>query len=158
MSNLEQRLAALEQELQQLRHREAIKDLRHTYWYSILDKDVERLVSCFAEDAELEYGFDIVLKGKPAIHAFFVQLLGSDNLLRQIPSGSNPLLEIGNDGTARGRWMVQVGSLPVHEGPARRIQVQYFEEYRLQADGWKLSRMKNDYLYFEKPPLETEMT
>lgn len=158
MRDLEQRVRDLEQQMECLRLREAIKDLRHTYWYAILDKDVERLVACFTEDAELDYGFDILLQGRAAIRQFFQQLLGNPDLLRQIPSGSNPLIEATGNGRAEGRWTVEVSSLSHGEAPPRRLRVQYFEEYQQEEDGWKIARMKNGYLFFEKPLLETEMS
>lgn len=157
MPDLEARIYKLENMVATLQSREAIKDLRHTYWYSILDKNVECLIDCFSNDAELEYGFDITLKGKENIREFFIQLLGNNDLVRQIPTGANPLIDILDDEHATGRWAVEVATMSVI-APSRRISVQYFEEYRRGPDGWKICRMKNDYLYFEKPTLETEMT
>ena len=157
-NTLNNRVQQLESLVATLQHREAIKDLRHTYWYSILDKNVSNLVSCFSDDAQLEYGFDITLNGREQIHNFFTQLLGQEDLLRQIPTGANPIIEVIDDNTAKGRWTVQVATMAVSDAPSRRIAVQYFEEYRRGEDGWKICKMKNDYLYFEKPNLETSMT
>lgn len=154
---LESEVRELARQVEQLRLREAIRDLRHSYWYAILDKDVEALVACFTEDAELDYGFDILLQGRAAIREFFRQLLGNPDLLRQIPSGSNGLIRATGPGSAEGRWLVEVSSMSQGEAPARRLRVQYFEEYRQEEEGWKIARMKNGYLFFEKPPLETEM-
>ncbi len=158
MSDLEARVKSLEALVSTLQHREAIKDLRHTYWYSILDKNVDALVDCFTEDAELEYGFNIELSGRENIRDFFTQLLANEDLLRQIPVGSNPLIDILDDNSANGRWTVEVSTIAISDAPSRRIAVQYFEGYRRGADGWKIAYMKNDYLYFEKPALEKEMT
>lgn len=154
---VEHRLAELERQVEVLRAREAIIDLRHTYWFSLLDKDVDSLMACFTEDAVLDYGFNVLLQGKPAIRAFFVKLLGNPDLLRQIPRGANPRIALTGAGTATGRWLVDVVSMSNGNAPERRIGVQYIEEYRREAGGWKISRMKNDYLFFEKPSLDTEM-
>jgi ketosteroid isomerase-like protein len=158
MSDLEARVKNLEALVSTLQQREAIKDLRHTYWYSILDKNVDALVDCFSDDAELEYGFNITLSGRDNIRDFFTKLMGNDDLLRQIPVGANPLIDILDDNSANGRWTVEVSTLAVSDAPSRRIGVQYFESYRRDAEGWKICHMKNDYLYFEKPILDTEMT
>ncbi|WP_415242377.1 nuclear transport factor 2 family protein [Zhongshania sp.] len=80
-----------------------MKDLRHTYWYSILDKNVDALVDCFSDDAELEYGFNITLSGRDNIRDFFTKLMENDNFFRQIPVGANPLIEFINDNSANGR-------------------------------------------------------
>ena len=149
MSDIEQRLAALEQEVSNLRAIQDIQQLRFKYWYSLADKDVDRLMDCFTEDVFLDYGFSIEMTGRETVREFFSNLLGSEDLIRQVPRGSNPQITILSDTEAEGRWLVEVNALRESQQDGRRIGVQYFEKYRKTDAGWKLYAMKNDYLGFE---------
>lgn len=149
MSDIEQRLAVLEQEVASLRAIQDIQQLRFEYWYSLVDKDVDRLMDCFTEDVFLDYGFSIEMTGKETVREFFSNLLGAEDLIRQVPRGSNPQITIVSDTEAEGRWLVEVSTLRESQEDGRRIGVQYFEKYRKTDAGWKLYAMKNDYLSFE---------
>ena len=149
MSDVEQRLLALEQEVASLRAIQDIQQLRFEYWYSLADKDVDRLMDCFTEDVFLDYGFSIEMTGKDTVREFFTGLLGSEDLIRQVPRGSNPQIALLSDTEAEGRWLVEVTALRSSQEDGRRIGVQYFERYRKTETGWKLCEMKNDYLSFE---------
>lgn len=139
----------LEVKLAELVTKSEIQDLRYSYWYAILDKEVDRLVSLFTEDIVLEYGFGIVLEGRQAAHDFFTQLLGDAGLVYQVPRGANGLIDLTSDTTGKGRWMVEAITLRHGEDTGSLASVQYFEEYRKVDGEWKLSRMKNEYFYFE---------
>ena len=145
--SLEERIAALEDQA-------AIEQLRHHYWLSLLDKNVDDLVDCFTEDAYLEYGFGIILDGKAAIDEFFHALLDSPDLIRQVPRGANRKIELLDATNAKGRWLVEVLAIRKGEEKGTRIGVQYFEEYRKVEGAWKIARMKNDYLSFESVDLK----
>lgn len=149
MAEIEKRLEALEAEVSELRAINDIQQLRFEYWFSLLDKDVERLVNCFTEDVFLDYGFGIELTGVDAIREFFNKLLEPDDLIRQVPRGSNPQIKLLSEDRAEGRWLVEVVALRKSQQDGRRIGVQYFEKYRKTEAGWKLCEMKNDYLSFE---------
>lgn len=140
----------LEKSLLELINKKEIEELRYRYWYALLDKNVERLLDLFADDVRLDYGFGIELTSKAEIKDFFDQLLGSETLRLQVPRGANGLVEFTSDTTGKGRWMVEAITVNRDEPLATLGSVQYFEEY-VKVDGqWKLSRMKNEYLYFEE--------
>jgi len=105
---LEERLSRLEEALREQQDLRAIEQLRYRYWYALLDKDVDEFVTCFTEDAFLEYGFDIELRGKEAIREFFANLLLAETLIRQVPRGANPQVTLVSENEARGRWLVEV--------------------------------------------------
>ena len=149
MSELEQRLSALESEVQSLRAINDIQQLRFEYWYAIADRDVQRLVACFTADVFLDYGFDIEMIGTDTVRDFFKNLLESEDLIRQVPRGANPQIKILSDTEAEGRWLVEVVALRESHDDGRRIGVQYFEKYRKTDAGWQICEMKNDYLSFE---------
>jgi ketosteroid isomerase-like protein len=146
-ASLELRIAALEDH-------SAIEQLRHQYWLSLLDKNVDALVNCFTEDAHLEYGFGIELDGKAAIDEFFHAILDSAELIRQIPRGANRQITLLDATHAKGRWLVEVVTIRKGEAKGTRIGVQYFEDYRKVDGAWKVAKMKNDYLSFEAMELK----
>lgn len=144
----------MEQALAELIEKKAIEELRYRYWYAIMDGDVEALVALFTDDILLEYGFGIVLNGQKEAGDFFKSLLGDENLARQVPRGSNGIVELNGDDTASGRWLVEAVTLRKGETVGKLASVQYQETYR-KVDGlWKFSSLKNDYLYFENVELQ----
>ena len=145
---------ATEKALQELLEKRAIEELRYRYWYAILDKDVDRLVSLFTDDVRLEYGFGIELTGRDEARNFFTRLLGSPDLLRQVPRGANGLVELTGEDSAKGRWMVEAITLSKGRTTGSLSSVQYFEEYSKVDGAWKLAKIRNDYLYFENVELQ----
>ena len=140
----------MDKNLELLIERRKIEDLRYRYWYAILDKDVEGLLGCFTDDVHLEYGFGIVLDGRRAVESFFNDLISDEELLKQVPRGANGIVEFTGPDRGKGRWMVEAVTIHKGKDEATLASVQYFEEY-IKVDGqWKLCKMRNDYLYFEK--------
>lgn len=141
--------------LEYLSNVHAIEQLRYRYWFAIADKDVPKLVSCFAQGVHLEYGFGIEMNGVAQVEPFFEQILGDETLIRQVPRGANPLIEIDADGVnAKGRWLVEVIAMRTGQEKGTRIGVQYFESYKKIDGAWKIEHMVNDYLYFESMDLK----
>ena len=149
MSDIQGRLAALEREVAQLRAINDIQQLRFEYWFALTDKDVGRLLRCFTEDVQLHYGFGIELTGLDKVREFFQALLQAEDLISQIPRGTNPQLSLVSDTEAEGRWLVEVTALRHSQQDGRRYSLQYFEKYRKTEAGWKICELKNDYLGFE---------
>lgn len=138
----------------ELEAKRAIEELRHRYWFAILDKDVESLSSCFDENACLDYGFDIKLEGRNNIKEFFSGILGNSKLIIQVPRGTNGTITLESHDTARGRWLVEVVTLREGEEHGTRIGLQYIEHYAHHSDGWVICKMKNSYQYYEEMTLK----
>lgn len=143
-----------DREIQILIDKKSIEELRYKYWFAIMDKDVARLLECFADDIKLEYGFGIELNNKQEIKEFFEALLGDDSLKVQVPRGANGMIELASEVSGTGRWLVEAITVSHDVSKATLASVQYFESY-IKIDGeWKLTHMKNDYLYFEEVSVE----
>lgn len=149
MSDLPQRLTALEREVAELRAVHDIQQMRFAYWFALVDKDVERLLDCFTEDVRINYGFGIELSGLDAARQFFAALLQAEDLISQIPRGTNPQLTLISNTEASGRWLAEVTALRHSQEDGRRYSLQYFEKYRKTESGWKICELRNDYLGFE---------
>lgn len=147
---LERRIAALEVAVREQQELRTIEQLRYRYWYALLDKNVDGLMSCFTADAFVEYGFGVELRGADAIRKFFGRFLAAEDLVRQVPRGDNPQLEFLTSNHAHGRWLVDVVAIRSGQEFGRRMSVQYDETYRKIDGDWKISHIKNDYLSFEQ--------
>lgn len=149
MGDLQDRVAALERQVAELRAIHDLQQLRFAYWFAVADKNLQRLLECFAEDVRVDYGFGIRLTGQAAVREFFRALLQSDDLIRQVPRGANPQLTLISETEAQGRWLVEVTAVRRSQEDGRRIGLQYFERYRKTQAGWKICELRNDYLGFE---------
>ena len=149
MAGLEERLEALTREVAELRAAHDIQQMRFTYWFALVDKDVPRLLDCFTEDIRIDYGFGIELSGQAEARQFFEALLQAEDLISQIPRGANPQLTILSATEASGRWLAEVTALRRSQADGRRYSLQYFEKYRKTDGGWKIRELRNDYLGFE---------
>lgn len=142
------RLAAIED-------RQAIQDLRHTYWFSIIDKDVDTMINCYAENSHSEFGFGFVVDGKEQLTAFYKKQLENEDLIIQVPRGANGLVELVDETNARGRWVVAVAVIKKSQNHGVRSTVEYYEEYVKVGGKWKISLQRNKYLHWETMDLRT---
>ncbi len=154
IERLEEKVALLEKELVRLRDREEIRELRHKYWRCIRDRLAGEIMDCFTEDAELEFGHGIALKGKKAIGDFYEGLLKSEDGAKQIPQGHNPELEMTSENTAKGIWLLDVMNMDADGDSGTRVGVQYDEWYVKESNGWRISKMEISYLYYEAVTLK----
>jgi hypothetical protein len=154
LAGLEEKVAFLERELVRLRDREEIRELRHKYWRCMRDRLSDEITGCFTEEAELEFGYGIVLKGKKAIGDFYKDLLKPASAAKQIPQGHNSEIEMTSDTTAKGIWLLDVMNIDSKGDSGTRIGVQYDEWYVKESDGWRISKMENTYFYHEAVTLK----
>ena len=155
-AELEARLARVEAALLQQEDLRAIEQLRFRYWYAILDKDAAAVADCFADDAFVEYPYGAELHGREAVREYFAPLLEADDLVCQVPRGSNSQIELVSETEARGRWLVDVLILRKSQEWGTGTTVQYHETYRKTDQGWKISRMGNGFLGIQQIPLRED--
>lgn len=154
LAQLEEKIARLEKELVRLRDREEIRELRHKYWRCMRDKLANEVMECFAEEAKLSFGFNIVLEGKKAIYDFYSNMFEAENSARLVPQGHNPEIEMTGDTTAKGIWLLDVMNMDPGGGAGTRVGCQYDEWYVKEPNGWRISRLDNTYLYYEAVTLK----
>jgi len=154
LAQLEEKMALLEKELVKLRDREEIKELRHKYWRCMRDRLADEIMASFTENAELEFGHGLVLKGKKAIGDFYRDILGSQDGARFLPQGHNPEIEMTSETTAKGIWLLDVMNIDTEGKAGTRVGVQYDEWYVKEPNGWHISKMVNTYFYYEAVTLK----
>jgi hypothetical protein len=125
----------------QLEDLEAIKALKARYGYHCDDSyNADGISSLFVEDGVWEGGQLGRYQGRPAIHAFFLNL-ARDKISFAMHLFMNPLIEINGD-TAIGHWYL-MGPITLVEGnQAAWCAGRYFEEY-VKVDGlWKYKLLR----------------
>lgn len=132
----------------------AIQDVRHTYWLSIVERDVPTMLTCYAQDAHSEFGFGIELKGMAEIKPFYEKMLGDNpDLIVQVPQGTNGLIKFVDDDNATGSWLINVAVVKKGQDKVLRNNVRYHEKYKRENGAWKISYQKVDFLFFEQTEL-----
>jgi len=140
-----------------LEHRLAIQDLRHRYWLAIVERDLETMMGCYAEDAHSQFGYGMEFKGREELREFYRELMSNPQLAAQIPFGTNGLVTLIDDSHASGSWLISVVYLKKKAEHGVRNNVRYHETYVKIAEGWKIASQIVDYLCLEqitpaKPP------
>jgi hypothetical protein len=147
--------------LQDLLHIEAIKQLKADYFHLMDTKQWDRWKECFTEDFAVD-GPAAHQGGRDAFVAFVRQHLQPVTSFHQ---GFLPVIEILSDTTARGRWSMYddlrlPGGHPWSPERATRRQGygHYDEEYRREADRWRISRMRLSRVHEWTVPAGTATT
>ncbi len=141
----------LEQRLQQIEDREAIRALKHHYYCHCVDRAVageagaiEQTLSRFTDDIVADFTGFPVAEGKAAVSAFFAQGVPAFLSYSQ-HRVCNDVIEIDGD-TATGRWYVDCpvvfrdGNPTGNSGPGF-IGGRYEERYRREGGVWKFARI-----------------
>ncbi len=136
---------SLERRLTRLEHREAIKELRAEYCYRIDNREWDRFVALFADDAHLDFGPVGTFDGTEAISDFAEDIVGAEHpfLAHMV---HNPVIALDGE-EATGRWYFEVPCTFV-DGAAGWIQGTYDDEYTYEDDEWKFASIVADFNYF----------
>jgi len=133
-----------------LEDRLSIQDLRHRYWLAIVERDLETMLGCYAEDAHSQFGVGMDFKGLHDLRSFYEKQMSNPELAAQIPFGTNGLVKVIDETHASGSWLISVVIVKHNEERGTRTNVRYHEEYR-KIDGiWKISSQIVDYLCQEE--------
>ncbi len=137
----------LEERIERLEHREAIRELRAEYCYAVdeglLHGNWDRWLAVFTEDVRFDYGpVGDKGEGKEDLREFAKQTIEPSYqfFMHMVHNG---ILDIEDD-HATGRWyfelpaVSQPGALG-SKGKSGWIHGRYNEEYELTQTGWKIS-------------------
>ena len=148
----------LEQKVQMLEDIEAIKQMHNEYIFCLINREYERMVDFYAEDAELDVVTYTIEKGKPKrtfekgtkeIKKFLTETIKNYNLETEgeTPKGGHflvqPVIAVEGD-KATGHWMlermVEEGMTEAGSRWALR-QARYDCEYIKEDGHWKFWRV-----------------
>lgn len=140
MSEIEKRLAELEQSVRGLADREAIRELTAQYCHGVRQADTEAVVALFTDDASLATHFpdgsgqpDVAPKGREGLRKAYADL----GRLSLQPFVHNHVLELDGD---RGRGVCSVEVRLAQDGVAYTSAGHYHDEYRRVGGRWRFQR------------------
>lgn len=125
--------------LQAVEDREAIRELKATYFAACDGKDPATMRACFLDGpVAIDYG---------AIGAFdnaddLVQIfrdIGCHPHMVEMHHGLNPRIRITGPDSAEGEWALQYQLINTNEMTLTQLGARYEDGYRRTADGWKIA-------------------
>lgn len=134
---VEERLEALEKEIQRLKDVQAIKELKSRYFRALDTKDWPELEKTMAEDIETSYSNGkLVFHGPKEITAYFDKSMPKTELT--LHQGHNPEIWFESDTVAYGKWYLQDMLIFAEGDPYEGLQVEgsaiYTDKY-VKVDG-----------------------
>ncbi len=126
--------------LQHLEAREAIRTLKHRYLACCDAKDVAGFRACFIDDAvHIDYGPVGRFDNADDLAALFRQM-GCHAHMLEWHLASNDQIELLAADHVRGSWSMHYQLINTQDGTLTQLGGVYADEYRLEAEGWKISR------------------
>lgn len=138
---------SFERRIETLEAREAIKELRYNYCYSVDNFDRELFMDLFAPDAvvtyeELHYG---TYEGYEELQEYFDLIEENRSFMAHMVH--NPVIKVDGDGqTASGKWYFEEPALDT-KGKALWVQGRYDETYKIADGEWKFDSIEVSYNY-----------
>jgi len=145
LENLEKRVRALEDI-------EEIKKLHRDYIFWLDDKEFEKMIDCFAEDATEEIGKTGIHKGKEEIAKVFREVIAQQPSAKGGHILVQPVISVEED-KAKGYWTMY--RFDIFSTPAGQLvkweQGRYDCEYIKENGKWKFTSLKYTFPWPEKP-------
>lgn len=129
---------SLEERIKVLEDIEEIKKVKNTYCYRCDEKDVDGVMSCFAQDCTADYGPFGKCTNREEVRTFFKNIY--DTLPFFIHMITNDFIDINGD-KAKAKWYFNVPS--THQPTNQPIWIlgTYDEDLVRENGEWKVSRM-----------------
>jgi hypothetical protein len=145
-ADLEARVRELEKMVQDLRDREAIRDLRYRYHEYVNEGKFVEIPELFTSDGELDFAHLGKAVGHAQIAAFFGALgLKPGDGEKERPRITwvkqfihNHTIQLEGD---RGRGFAYLEAKPIYNGEAFLVAARYDDEYVRRDGAWKFSKM-----------------
>lgn len=147
-SDLDLRIKRLENRVQEIADREAIRELRYRYHECINEGRNEQIPSLFTEDGEIDFGHLGTAKGTKELTTWFTALMARPSSTGQAPSHvysfvkqfiHNHIVRLHGENSAEG--MSYLLATPVHKGESYVIACRYDDLYAKENGQWKFKRM-----------------
>lgn len=134
----------LEERLERVESREAIRGLKHEYCYRLDDRDWEGVVDLFTPDASLDYGGLGSFEGHDGVREFAEGFV-AEHLDATAHAVHNGVLDVDGD-AATGRWYV-TSWITLADGTGGFRLGEYRERYRHGEDGWRIESLALRFRY-----------
>lgn len=127
------------QRLWRLESIEAIKQLKHRYFFSCDRKDPAAMRACYVDGpAQIEFGRVGDFEDADALQAVFTELACHEHIV-EMHHAQNPQITVADDGTATGIWGLFYYVIDTRQQSATQLGGFYEDEYR-EVDGeWRIA-------------------
>lgn len=133
-------LTGLERRVRALEDVEAIKQLKHRYFFSCDQKRPAEVRTCFVDGPmTIDYGRIGQFDSADAMVAVFEQLACVDHMV-EMHHAQNPQIELVDDDRATGTWGLYYFLIDTERQICTQLAGFYEDEYRREPDGWKIAR------------------
>jgi ketosteroid isomerase-like protein len=134
---------SLEKRVQALEDAEEIKKMHQNYIYWLDQKNYEKMIECFAEDAEEQIGEHPVTKGKAAIAKMFREVIAKEASAKGGHILAQPVIQVRGD-QAEGYWtMYRFDTFITPAGQlVKWVQGRYDCKYVKEGEKWKFRSLK----------------
>lgn len=132
----------IEQRLQKLEDAEAIRTLKHRYFFCCDRKDPKGMRACFADGpVHIDYGVVGVFDRADAVVKVFTEV-GCHDYMVEMHHGMNPQIEVLDATRARGKWSLHYFLINTQTKGITQLGGYYEDEYAKQDGEWKMTRTK----------------
>ena len=133
---IEERLAALEAEVQQLKDTEAIRKLRFRYHECVNETQLAEIPDLFTEDGDLDFGYLGKAQGRAELKKFFDALPKLLSFVKQFVHNHDIDLQ-----GATGHGLSYLEARTVSKGESYMVAARYDDEYAKVNGQWKFKKM-----------------
>ena len=133
---VEERLAILEQKVQELTDVEAIRRLRFRYHECVNETKLSEIPELFTEDADLDFGYLGKARGKSELKKFFDALPKLLSFVKQFIHNHDVDIQ-----GPTGRGLSYLEAKSVSKGESYLVAARYDDEYVKVNGQWKFKKM-----------------
>ena len=133
---------ALEQRLRKLEDAEAIRTLKHRYFFCCDRKDPKGMRACFADGpVHIDYGAVGTFDRADALVKVYTEIACHDHMV-EMHHGMNPQIEVLDETRATGKWSLHYFLINTQTRGLTQLAGYYEDEYRKDAGAWKITRTR----------------
>jgi hypothetical protein len=131
-----------EARLRRLEDAEAIRTLKHRYFFCCDRKDPVGMRACFADGpVHIDYGAVGTFDRADALVKVYTEIACHDHMV-EMHHGMNPQIEVVDERTARGKWSLHYFLINTQTRGVTQLAGYYEDEYRKDPGGWKISKTR----------------
>jgi hypothetical protein len=131
-----------EARLRRLEDAEAIRTLKHRYFFCCDRKDPAGMRACFADGAvHIDYGAVGTFDRADALVKVYTEIACHDHMV-EMHHGMNPQIEVIDERAARGKWSLHYFLINTRTRGITQLAGYYEDEYRKDSGGWKISKTR----------------
>jgi len=135
-------MSTIEQRLRQLEDAEAIRTLKHRYFFCCDRKDPKGMRACFADGpVHIDYGAVGTFDRADALVKVFTEV-GCHDYMVEMHHGMNPQIEVLDEGKARGKWSLHYFLINTQTKGLTQLAGFYEDEYKKANGAWKIAKTR----------------